>query len=106
MVGGHEPTAPEPIQVDARGIFQTAEEVRRLRSAECPSVAIFSKREVKELATKDRFTQDVQSGTRFGVSIVSKLTNGFGVRHDGNLFFAGHERHDVLWVAPPGWVGS
>ena len=73
MVGAVEPTPPEPIKVYSGSVFHRAEKVGWSWPFELPPYGILFEGEIKEFSTHDRFTQDVQRGGRFRISVGSEL---------------------------------
>ena len=73
MVRGVKPTAEEPVQIDTAGILQSAEQVLGCWAFKLPAIGVFTERKIKQLATDNGFTQNVQRRCRFTVGVVAKL---------------------------------
>ena len=97
MLGGVEPGMPEPVEVDAGGIFHGSEEVGRFGALEHPAGAEFAEGLVKDFAAENGFAKDGESGGWFAVGVGAELEDGLGVGHDGALGAAGHVADDLAW---------
>ena len=106
MVGGVEPTAPEPVQVHGAGVLHAAEEVGRCGVLELPALAVGLEGVVEELAAHHRFAQDVQCRAGLPIGVVAELVDALGVGHDGRdpALVALHVVHDVPGLAAPAGV--
>ena len=96
MVGTVEPTAPEPVQVDRRGVLHGAEEVGGRRALELPTGGVLAERVVEELAAHDEFAQHGERGGRLAVGVRPELHHRIGVGHDRHLVRRAHVRGDVV----------
>ena len=50
VVGGIEPTSPEPIKIPGCGVFHRPEEIRRHRTLELPSTRVLLERKIEKLS--------------------------------------------------------
>ena len=64
---------------------------------ESPAAGIFAEREVKQFPTHHRFAQDIERGSRFGISVWPKTDDRLRVGHDWvlHLFVGFHVAHNV-----------
>ncbi len=99
MIGGIEPAAPEPVEINTRGFFHGAEEIIRRRPLETPAAGIFLEGEIEQFAAQDGFAQDHQRGGRLGIAIVAELQQAVAVRHQRHLVAADHIFHDITRLA-------
>ena len=105
VIGGVEPTAPEPVEIGARGLFDRAEKVGRGRTLELPAACVFAHRKVKAFATDDRVAQDVIGSRRLAIGVGTKVQNAVRMRHDRNLVLRGHVADEIArQAAGPGHI--
>ena len=90
MVDAVEPSAPEPVEVDAAGVFHRAEEVGRCGSLEHPAAGVGLEGVVERLASEHVLAEDLEGGGRLTVSIGSEVDDGFGISHRGHPVLAAH----------------
>ena len=95
VVVGVEPAAPEPVEVDAAGVFHGAEEVGGVGAFEGPALGVGFEGVVEEFAAEDGFAEEVEGDGGFAVGVGAELSDGFAVGHDGDLAVAGHVANHV-----------
>ena len=105
VVGGIEPAAPEPVEVDARTLLHGAEEVIGGGAFEGPALRIFAEGAVEQLAAQDGFTQDHQRRRRLGIGVVAELEQAVGLGHDRHLVLTDHVFDDAGRLAAGREVG-
>ena len=105
MVGGIEPAAPEPVEIDAGAFFHGAEEVIRGRAFEGPALGVFAEGPVEQFPAQNGLAQDHQGRRRLGIGVVAELQQGIRLGHDRHLVLADHVFDDAGRLAPGGEVG-
>ena len=90
MIDAVEPSAPEPIQVDAARVFHRSKEVGRGRTFEHPALGVGLEGVIEGLPAEDVFTQDIERHRGLAVGIGAEVGDGLGVGHHRYAFFSAH----------------
>ena len=101
-----EPSAPKPVQVNARSIFHRAEEIGGCWMLVGPTIAIFLKRIIEQLTSHDGFSQNIQTRSRLRISIGTKVDDILRIGHNGLQLILRHLHviHNFMCRTTLRWV--
>ena len=96
MIRAVEPGAPEPVQVNSRGIFHSPEKIGRGRPLELPAIGILTEGKIKQLPPHDRLPQYRERRSGLDVGIGTKLQDGVRLGHHRHLVLGRHVTRYVI----------